>query len=64
MQRLDMLRNRLEQDEVSYERLTSDNENTDMYRAVMLRVNAEAAFQASLRANSGIIQMTLANFIG
>lgn len=64
MQRLDMLRNRLEADEVSYERLTSDNEDTDMYRAVMMRINAETAFQASLRANSGIIQMTLANFIG
>jgi len=64
MQRLQMLSNRLEQDEVSYERLTSDNEDTDMYRAVMLRMNAEAAFQASLRANSGVIQMTLANFIG
>jgi flagellin-like hook-associated protein FlgL len=64
MQRLEMLRNRLEQDEVSYERLTSDNENTDMYRAIMLRMNAETAFQASLRANTGVIQMTLANFIG
>jgi flagellin-like hook-associated protein FlgL len=63
MQRLDMLRTRLEADEVSYERLTSENEDTDMYRAVMLRINAEAAFQASLRANSGIIQMSLANFI-
>jgi flagellar hook-associated protein 3 FlgL len=64
MQRLTMLQARLEQDEVSYERLTSDNEDTDMYRAVIDRMNAEAAFQASLRANSGIIQLTLANFIG
>ncbi|MCL2204237.1 MAG: hypothetical protein FWB88_09910 [Defluviitaleaceae bacterium] len=62
-QRMDLLQARLESDEVTLERLTSQNEDTDMYRAIMLRVNAEAAFQASLRANSGIIQMTLANFI-
>jgi len=63
MQRLDMLENRLEADEVAYERLTSQNEDTDMYRAIMLRVNAETAFQASLMANSGVMQLTLANFI-
>jgi flagellin-like hook-associated protein FlgL len=61
---MDMLQARLEQDEVTYQRLTSDNEDTDMYRAIMMRINAETAFQASLRANSGIIQMSLANFIG
>ncbi|MCL2189347.1 MAG: hypothetical protein FWC16_00255 [Defluviitaleaceae bacterium] len=62
-QRLDMLFNRLEADEVTLERLTSDNEDTDMARAIMLRMNAETAFQASLRANAGIMQLNLSNFI-
>jgi flagellin-like hook-associated protein FlgL len=62
-QRLDMLQHRLEADEVSYERLTSQNEDTDIARAIMLRVNAETAFQASLRANAGVMQLTLANFL-
>jgi flagellin-like hook-associated protein FlgL len=61
--RLEMLHFRLEADEVSYERLTSQNEDTDIARAIMMRVNAHTAFEASLRANSGIMQMTLANFI-
>jgi flagellar hook-associated protein 3 FlgL len=63
MVRLDLIRNRLEQDEVTYNQLTSDNEDTDMFRAMIIRFSAEAAFQASLRANSGIMQMSLADFI-
>jgi flagellar hook-associated protein 3 FlgL len=62
-QRLEMLQFRLEADEVAYERLTSQNEDTDIARAIMMRVNAQTAFEASLRANSGMMQLTLANFI-
>jgi flagellin-like hook-associated protein FlgL len=64
MLRLDFMQTRLEQDEFSYTRLMSDNEDTDIPRALMLKMSAEAIFHASLRANSGIIQLTLANFIG
>jgi hypothetical protein len=63
MVRLELIQDRLEQDYVTYERLVSDNENTDLIRASILRMSKEAAFMGSLRANSGIIQMTLANFL-
>jgi len=63
MVRMELIQDRLEQDEVSYYRLRSDNENTDLVRATILRMSAEAAFMASLRANSGIVQMSLANFM-
>ena len=63
MVRMELLQNRLEQDEVSLTDLKSTNEDTDMIRAIILRMSAEAAFMASLQANSGIVQMSLANFI-
>ena len=63
MVRLDLVRNRLDQDEVTYNRLVSENEDTDMFRAMILRFSAEAALHASLRANSGVMQMSLADFI-
>ena len=63
MVRMELLQNRLEADEVTLNDLTSSNEDTDMIRAIILRASAEAAFQASLMANSGIVQMSLANFI-
>jgi len=63
MVRLDLIQDRLEQDEVAYNRLMSDNEDTDLIRATILRMSAEAAFLASLRANSGVVQMSLANFM-
>jgi len=64
MVRMELMQDRLEQDEVTFDRLVSDNESTDMIRALILRASAEAAFMGSLRANSGIVQMSLANFIG
>jgi flagellin-like hook-associated protein FlgL len=63
MVRMELVQNRLEEDEVSYTQLTSDNEDTDLIRATIMRFSAEAIFMASLRANSGIIQMSLANFL-
>ena len=63
MNRLDLISTRLEQDEGSYKKLMSDNEDTDMMQAIMYKSNAEAVYQASLKAGASIIQMTLSNFI-
>jgi len=63
MTRLHLLQTRLESDAVSLENLTSQNEDTDMIAALVRRVSIEATFHASLHANSGIIQMTLAQFL-
>jgi len=63
MRRLEMMQERLEQDEVSYTKLLSDNEDTDMAKTYMLHAMAEAAYNASLKAGANIIQLTLANFI-
>ena len=63
MVRMELLENRHEADEVTLNDLKSSNEDTDMIRAIILRMSAEAQFMASLQANSGIVQMSLANFI-
>jgi len=63
MVRMDLLQSRLEQDAVTFELLSRDNEATDIPRALILKASAEAAFMASLRANSGVVQMSLAQFI-
>ncbi|MCL1845412.1 MAG: hypothetical protein FWF77_05880 [Defluviitaleaceae bacterium] len=63
MVRMELIQSRLEEDEVTYTLLTSDNEDTDLIRATIMRFSAEALFMASLRANSGVIQMSLANFL-
>ena len=63
MVRLDLMHSRLEQDAVTFELLTRDNNATDIPRALIMMASAEAAFMASLRANSGIVQMSLAQFI-
>ena len=63
MNRLDFISTRLDQDEGSYKKLMSDNEDTDMMESIMYKSNAEAVYQASLKAGAGIIQMTLSNFI-
>jgi len=63
MVRMELIQNRLEEDEVTYTLLTSDNEDTDLIRATIMRFSAEALFMASLRANTGVVQMSLANFL-
>jgi flagellar hook-associated protein 3 FlgL len=63
MNRLDLISARLEQDEGSYRKLMSDNEDADMMETIMYKSNAEAVYQASLKAGASIIQMTLSNFI-
>ncbi len=63
MLRLDLLKVRLEEDENAYTKLMTENEGTDMEYAVMQKLNAEAAYQMSLRANANIMQLSLANYI-
>jgi flagellin-like hook-associated protein FlgL len=41
----------------------SENEDTELEYAIMQKASAEAAFQASLKANSNIMQLSLANYI-
>lgn len=64
MHRLELMQSRLEQDEASYTTLMSNNEDTDLEKAIMMRATAEMAYQASLKASASILQLTLANFIG
>ncbi|MCL2576917.1 MAG: hypothetical protein FWE27_02550 [Defluviitaleaceae bacterium] len=63
MVRIELVQNRLEQDEVSYNQLTSNNEDTDLILATIRRMSAQALFTASIMANAGVIQMSLANFL-
>ena len=63
MARLDMLKLRLEEDEIAYMGLLSDTEDTDIPAAIMRRNNAEAAFNNALRAVAAINQLSLADFI-
>ncbi|MDR2649702.1 MAG: hypothetical protein LBB94_08325 [Clostridiales bacterium] len=63
MNRLELISTRLDQDEGSYRKLMSDNEDADMMESIMYKSNAEAVYQASLKAGASIIQMTLSNFI-
>ncbi len=63
MLRLDLLKVRLEEDEIAYNKLMTENEGTDMEYAIMQKLNAEAAYQVSLQANANIMQLSLANYI-
>jgi flagellin-like hook-associated protein FlgL len=63
MNRLDLLQVRLEEDEAAYTKLMSQNEDTDLEKAILMKAMAEAAYAAALRASANIIQLSLANFI-
>jgi flagellin-like hook-associated protein FlgL len=63
MYRLELMQNRLEEDEGSYTKLMSENEDTNMARAIVMKAAAEAAYAAALRASANIVQLSLANFI-
>lgn len=63
MNRLTLIQNRLEQDEESYTKLLSENEDVNLADAIMELSIAEAVYQASLRASANVVQMTLANYI-
>jgi flagellar hook-associated protein 3 FlgL len=63
MNRLELIENRLMDDEVTYTSLLSKNEDTDYMEVIMNLKSAESIYQASLQTGAKIIQMTLANFI-
>ncbi|MCL2048302.1 MAG: flagellar hook-associated protein FlgL [Defluviitaleaceae bacterium] len=63
MVRMELVQNRLEDDEISYRRLLSNNEDINIVIAEIERNSAMALFTGSLHANANILQMSLANFL-
>ena len=63
MARLDLLHVRLEENEVAFTALLSENEDTDVPSAIIRKSNAEAAFRDALRAIAMTTQLSLADFI-
>jgi len=63
MQRLDMIRLRLEEDQLNFRELISDNEDADLAEVATFMAMARAAYEASLRVGASVLQLTLADFI-
>lgn len=63
MARLEMVTIRLEEDEIAFTELLSDNEDTDLSAAIMRKVASETAFNHALRAIAITTQLSLADFI-
>jgi len=63
MQRLEMTGIRLEEDEIAYTALLSENEDTDLAGTIMQKNAAEAAFGHALMAIARTTQLSLADFI-
>lgn len=61
--RLELIQNRLEQDNGSLYRLKTNNEAADLARVATLMATAEAQFMAAMRVGTRIIHVTLANFL-
>jgi flagellin-like hook-associated protein FlgL len=63
MARLEMVGIQLEEDEVAFTDLLSQNEDTDLAGTIKRKDGAEAAFQHALMAIARTTQLTLADFI-
>jgi len=63
MARLEMVGIRLEEDEVAYTDLLSQNEDTDLAGTIMRKNGAEAAFNHALMTIARTTQLSLADFI-
>ncbi len=63
MKRLDLINDRLDDNLTNFEELRSLNEDAEMEDVIIKLSLAKAAYNASLQAGAGIIQMTLANYI-
>jgi len=63
MQRLDLIRDRLVEDRLNFRALISENEDADLVEVATALSMAQAAYEASLRVGSNILQLTLADFI-
>lgn len=61
--RLELIQSRLEQDNLSYNTLMSDNEDVDFLKATMHLNEANYVYQMALKAGGNIMQTTLADFI-
>lgn len=64
MSRLELIDNRLQEDNLSYNTLMSENEDIDYMEAIMSLNSAQSIYQASLQMGAKIIQVSLVNFIG
>lgn len=63
MNRLDLVENRLSEQEVIAKRVMSDNEDADMEKVIMNLKTQESVHRAALAAGSRIIQPTLLDFL-
>jgi len=63
MDRLNLIQNRLADDNLSYTKLLSDNEDVDYMQTIMNMNSTQSVYQASLQTGAKITQLTLANFI-
>ena len=61
--RMEMTRNRLEEDKVKLEELKSDNEDVDIAKTIMDLKMSENVYRAALSSGSRIIQPSLVDFI-
>jgi flagellar hook-associated protein 3 FlgL len=63
MARLEMIGIRLEEEEVAYTELLSDNEDTDLSGTIFRKNGAESAYGFALQAIARTVQLSLADFI-
>lgn len=63
MSRLELTKSRLEDDEVNYSSIMSDNENISLAEATMNYNVANTSYEASLRVGMLITRLTLADYI-
>jgi flagellin-like hook-associated protein FlgL len=63
MNRIDLITNRLDENEDTFTALMSDNENLDIIEVAMRLSAAESLFQASLQVGARIAQISLVNYI-
>ncbi len=61
--KLDLIHNRLEDDNINYTKLLSKNEDIDLVDVITQLNTADAAYTASLRAGMNITKLSLADFI-
>ncbi|MFN2364471.1 MAG: flagellin, partial [Halarsenatibacteraceae bacterium] len=63
MNRLDLTQSRLEEQEINFESLKSDNEDVDIAETIMNLRMQESVYQASLATGARIMQPTLLDFL-
>ncbi len=63
MNRLDLTQSRLEEQEINFESLKSDNEDVDIAETIMNLRMQESVYQASLASGARIMQPTLLDFL-